>query len=155
MPLELRVSNGQQYTLPSPHKKITSLILHEVQPLSLPPMPTTWSINHKYDDHGKKQCINDLLKGTNATTWWGGLDNELGHLSSGLQNSTIVGTNTIDYMKREDIPKAAAITYTNTVCDEQPLKPEKHRVYISQLGKTNLHFKGIQVVLNPIFLKPS
>jgi len=85
--------------------------------------------------------IDDLLKSDKATTWWGGLDNELGRLSNGLPNTPIVGTKTIDFINKEDIPKTAAITYANMVCDERPLKTEKNRVRLT-IGGDKLIFQG-------------
>ena len=42
--------------------------------------------------------------------------------------SRIQGTDTMEFVKRNNIPKHKKITYANFVCDYRPLKSEKHRV---------------------------
>ena len=104
-------------------------------------MPTSWLLNHIFDDNGKKLSIDVLLKGQKAATWHQGLDNELGRLSNGLSGTTIVGTNTIDFITKDKIPKGACITYANMVCDERPLKKEQHRVRLT-IGGDKLVFNS-------------
>ena len=110
-------------------------------PPALPPMPTTWALNHIYDAAGKKLSIDALLQGAQADVWHQALDNELGRLSRGLPGTDITGTKTIDFISKEDIPRGACITYANMVCDERPLKKEQFRVRLT-IGGDKLIFLG-------------
>ena len=88
-------------------------------------MPQIWSMNHMFDQKGHKLGIDALLTGPMADTWWKGLDNELGRLSSGIPGTSIEGSNTIDFIRKQDVPKGACVTYANMVCNKRPLKKEK------------------------------
>ena len=90
---------------------------HEIAQPSLPPIPTSWSLNHIFDENGKQLSIDDLLKGPMAATWHAGLEYESGRLSSGLPGTHITGTKTIDFISKDKVPKGACITYANMVCD--------------------------------------
>ena len=84
----------------------------------LPPMPTKWQANHLFDNTGKKLGIDNLLQGTMAATWWTGLDNKLGRLSNGIPNTSIEGSQTIDFIYKKDILERACMMYANMVCNE-------------------------------------
>ena len=79
-----------------------------------------------------KETIDTLLKGQNKTIWQQALTNELGRLAQGIDK--ITGTNTLQFIKKESIPKNNKITYANIVCDYRPLKTEKHRVRLTVGG---------------------
>eukprot|EP00957_Ditylum_brightwellii_P084027 6387928-Ditylum_brightwellii.AAC.1 len=60
--------------------------------------------HHLFDDNGKKQTIDDLLKGDMGTTWILSPDNELGCLAAGIPWQ-VEGSNIIRFIKRNAIPK--------------------------------------------------
>ena len=68
------------------------------------------TINHMYNDYGKKQTLDELLA-TNPDRWNRALSNEWGRLSSG----NIYGvecTNTIEFINKNDVPETKKVTYT-------------------------------------------
>ena len=91
------------------------------------------AMNHIFNDQGKKMSMDKLLAGKDSSTWWTSLGNELGRLAQGIGNR-VVGTNTIDFIKRSDVPTNKKVTYANFICDERPLKDEKFRVRITVGG---------------------
>ena len=74
-----------------------------------------------------------LLAGDDSTIWCNSLGNELGRLAQGIGNR-IVGTNTIDFIRRSDVPIGKKVTYTNFICNKRPLKEESMRVRITVGG---------------------
>ena len=73
------------------------------------------------------------------TTWQSSFANELGRLANGLPHSNIVGTNTIEFVPLEDIPKSKTITYGRLVVDIQPQKQETHRTRLT-VGGNMIHY---------------
>ena len=69
----------------------------------------------------------DTLLHKKPIIWGRALSNEWGRLAQG-NTYGILGTNTIDFILRVDIPKGRDITYASFVCDKRPLKPEPFRV---------------------------
>ena len=53
------------------------------------------SCNHLYDDSGKKETIDSLLKEKMKDTWSIALSNELGRLAEGVEDR-VIATDTID-----------------------------------------------------------
>jgi hypothetical protein len=84
-------------------------------------------VNHIYDTNGKKETIDTLLSGTNGATWTTSLSNEFGRLAQGFGTS-IVGTDTIDFIQRKEVPSEKKVTYGNFICDYRPLTTEPYRV---------------------------
>jgi hypothetical protein len=88
------------------------------------------SINHVYDDKGKKQSIDDLLKSKMKPTWEISLSNEIGRLAQGVGNR-VAGTDTIDFIQKNEVPANKKVAYANFICDYRPLKTEPHRVCLT------------------------
>jgi hypothetical protein len=97
-------------------------------------------VNHIYNDQGKKVTIDTLLSGANGPTWTKSLCNEFGRLAQGFHN-TIVGTNTIAFIHRHEVPKNKNVTYGNFICDYRPLKSEAYRVRLT-VGGDKLPYAG-------------
>ena len=74
------------------------------------------SVNHVYDDNGKKQSIDNLLKGKMKPTWKIGLSNEIGRLAQGV-GDRVAGTETIDFIHKSEVPANKKVTYANFICD--------------------------------------
>ena len=70
------------------------------------------SVNHVYDDNGKKQSIDDLLKGKMKPTWKLVLSNEIGRLAQGV-GDRVAGTDTIDFIHKSEVPANKKVTYAN------------------------------------------
>jgi hypothetical protein len=90
-------------------------------------------VNHIYNDLGKKETINTLLHGKNGTTWTTSLCNEFGRLAQGFDDK-IVGTDTIDFIHKTEVPSDKKVTYGNFICDYRPLKSEPYRVRLTVGG---------------------
>ena len=54
-------------------------------------------MNYVYDNIGKKQSIDDLLKGKMKPTWEIGFSNEIIRLAQGVGHR-VAGTDTIDFI---------------------------------------------------------
>jgi hypothetical protein len=80
-------------------------------------------VNHIYNTNGKKETINTLLSGTNGATWTTSLSNEFGRLAQGFGTS-IVGTDTIEFIQCKEVPSEKKVTHGNFICDYRPLKTE-------------------------------
>ena len=93
--------------------------------------------NHIYDN-GKKQSLDKLIQ--RDKTWQTSLSNELGRVMQGIGNR-ITGTDTMEFVKKHEIPTHKKITYANFVCDYRPLKAEKHRVRMT-IGGDKLEYEN-------------
>ena len=96
-----------------------------VQHLQAEQMFTMPTCNHVYNDSGKKETIDSLLKGKMGDTWSIALSNELGRLAQGVEDR-VIGTDTIDFIPKSKVPHNKKVTYANFVCDYRPLKSEPH-----------------------------
>ena len=91
-------------------------------------------VNHIYNSTtGKRETIDSLIVGPNAPIWRRALSNELGRLSNGV-DGRIVGTNTIAFIHKHEVPPNKKVTYANMVCDHRPLKSEPDRVRLTVGG---------------------
>ena len=93
-----------------------------------------YSVNHVFDSSGNKQSIDDVInKGQNKTQWRISLSNEIGRLTKGLQNR-VSYTDTMEFIKKSEVPKDKKVTYANFVLDYRPLKSEPLRVRLTVGG---------------------
>ena len=83
------------------------------------------SINHIYNESGEILNIDKLLK-FDPITWQPLVSNEFGRLAAGIRD--IKGNNAIKFVSKSSILPHEKVTYAQFVCDERPLKAEKHRV---------------------------
>ena len=117
----------------TPQLPTKRFFLHQQQGNETP--STTLQINHIYDKDGKKLSLDKLITNKNTReVWVQALNNELGRLSNGYKKNGICGTNTMQFIRKEDIPKHKKITYSNFVCDIRPLKKEYYRVRMTVGG---------------------
>ena len=77
------------------------------------------------EETGKLLNYCKLLKTKHKDTWIKSCSNEFGSLAQG--NDIVEGTNTIFFIRHEDIPKGCKATYANIVVDIRPEKKEIHR----------------------------
>ena len=96
-------------------------------------------VNHIYDDNGKKLKIHDLM--TNPETrevWTRAMSNELGRLAQSNKYG-VKHTDTIDFIKKSEVPAGRDITYANFILDYRPLKSEPNRVRLTVGGDKLSH----------------
>ena len=88
----------------------------------------TQSLNHIYNDQGKKQSIDALINGPDAKPkWLPALSNEWGRLAQG-NDAGVEATDTIQFVAFSDVPLDKKVTYASFVCSYRPLKKEKWRI---------------------------
>ena len=92
-----------------------------------PANATNHLANHIFDPSGKKQTLDSLLQGPTKAIWQRSASNEFGRLAQG-NNHGVKGTNTIQFISKQDLPPDQKITYATFVCDYKPFKAETHRV---------------------------
>ena len=97
-------------------------------------------VNHIFDDRGRKQSIDDLIKGPTKDTWLKSTANELGRLANGIPNR-VRGTDCIVFIHKSQVPPGKKVTYANMVCDYRPLKDEPYRVRLT-VGGDKLDYFG-------------
>jgi len=103
---------------------------------SKPPLqnPVALHANHIFDANGKKETINSLLSGPDSIIWNKSVSNEFGRLAQGKNDAGIIGTDTIHFIHKSEVPIGKVVTYGNFVCDIRPLKSEKYRTRLTVGG---------------------
>ena len=92
------------------------------------------AINHIYDANGKKLKIHDLMSDPKTTdVWTRAMSNELGRLAQSNKYG-VKSTDTIEFIKKSEVPKGRDITYANFILDYRPLKSEPNRVRLTVGG---------------------
>ena len=86
-------------------------------------------VHHIYDPDTRKQENIDTLRQKYPELWEPGLSNEWGRLANGNTNG-VKGTQTIEFIPKNEVPNGRDVTYASFVCDHRPLKPEPFRVRI-------------------------
>ena len=71
--------------------------------------------------------------------WTTSLANELGRLSQGIRNSK--GSNCMNFIHREQVPKGINITYARLVVDYRPVKSDPNRTRVA-VGGNLLTYEG-------------
>jgi hypothetical protein len=96
---------------------------------------------------GKQGSLRKLRKGPEAHIWERSLANEWGRLlEHGLgqtraETDKILGTGTIFFISKSDVPQDRKVTYANFVCNIRPQKAETHRVRMTA-GGDKLDYPG-------------
>ena len=94
----------------------------------------TPNMNHVFNSiTGKRETMATLLTGEMAETWTKSLANEWGRLAKGIQNQ-VQGTDTINFIYKNEVPIGQKVTYGNFVCDHRPLKTEIWRTRLTVGG---------------------
>ena len=68
-----------------------------------------------------------MLKSSENSKWTRALSNEFGRLANGNVHG-VKCTNTIEFIKKSDVPANKKVTYATFVCSHKPLKEEQWRV---------------------------
>ena len=85
------------------------------------------AINHIYDDDGKRQTVERLMRGEDKHIWVPAMSNELGRLSQG-NNKGVQSTDCMVFIHHDQVLPGKKVTYANFVCDHRPLKSEPYRI---------------------------
>ena len=127
------VPKPQPMPIPAPMPNYQYAGFHrEPIPLSPQHLPAH-SVNHIFDEFGKKQSMDNLLSGVNKDIWWKAIGNEFGRLAQGI-GTRVISTDTIDFICKNEVPTGRKVTYGNFVCDHRPLKSEPYRVRLTVGG---------------------
>ena len=75
-----------------------------------------------HPETGHNQSLDKLLKGQEIPMWTTSLTNEIGRLAQVLgknrpAHEKIEGTNTINFIKRRQVPRNTKVEYANFVCE--------------------------------------
>ena len=95
-------------------------------------------VYHPETEHN--QSIDALLRGQQSLTWTTSLTNYIGRLTRGIgknipAHKKIKGKNTINFIKRRQVPWNAKVTYANFVCDIKTQNAESHRTRLTVGGE--------------------
>ena len=114
---------------------------------SAPPLQS--KLYHIYNEGGKKQSIDKLLKGTQKDRWQKALSNKCGCLAQGNKHG-VSATNKIQFIRKSYVLLNHTVTYAYFVCDHWPLKAEPWRVRCVVQGE-KLHYPEHDTVCLSIF----
>ena len=78
--------------------------------------------------------VTGTIPGQSATVWEKELENDFGRLANGVGTRMPIGSNTIKFITRTQVPRDRKVTYGNMVCDIRPQKAEKQRVRLTVGG---------------------
>ena len=67
---------------------------------------------HVYDNNGRRETINSILFGVDRKNWEHSMSNKLGRLAQGNKHG-VKATDTMKFIKQEDVPKNNKVTYAN------------------------------------------
>ena len=81
-----------------------------------------------------------LIKGEEKDVWERGFAKKLVRLAQGV-GGRIKGTNTIKFIRREELPKGYKVTYGWIVSDFKPHKEEQHWVRLT-VGGDRIYYNG-------------
>ena len=73
--------------------------------------------------------MNNLLNGTDKIKWIRALSNEIARLAKG-NDAGVIGSDTIEFIPYNEVPKNSKVTYANFVCTYRPKKSEPWRIRI-------------------------
>ena len=121
---------GQARFVPQPRdfRHLTTPAYYQIQSIQYT-CEQAATINYK----GTKLSIDKLLNGPTHEIWSRSLGNELGRIAQGIKNR-IKGNDTVEYIRKSEVPKYKKVTYANFVCDIRHLKQETHRVRLTVGG---------------------
>jgi hypothetical protein len=88
----------------------------------------THGFAHAIIDPGKSQEYRQLINGPEADKWIQGCSNKMDRLLLGIDPATNIGTDTIRFIQRNDIPDGKRANYLRIVVVIRPQKEETHRV---------------------------
>ena len=98
-----------------------------------------FSVNHIYNEEGKKETIESLLSRHHKDVWNRSLSNEWGRLAQ-RNYAGANGTNTIVFIPRVEVPDDKKVTHASIVCDYQLLKDKKYRIRVTVRGDRLVHY---------------
>jgi hypothetical protein len=97
------------------------------------------------------------------TTWMTAAANEFGRLMAGLPHG-IDGTNTMSFIRKDEVPTGRMVTYAQFCCDFRPQKSEPHQCritvggdrtdYVGEVLTKTADLTTIKCLLNSVVSKP-
>jgi hypothetical protein len=90
---------------------------------------------------GKSQEYHHLRQGQTTDVWIKSFANELGRLAQGVGTRMPTVTNTVFFIKRNEVPNGRVVTYGRVVCTICPQKEEEHRSRVT-IGGNLLTYPG-------------
>jgi hypothetical protein len=132
-----------RYRYPTRSQTLTNQTLpraNHVATISGPlfPLPTSLSqhVAHSVLDPitGQSLEYRQLSQGPTRDKWIHGFANEIGRLAQGIGTRMPTGTDTIHFIKREQVPSDRKVTYGHIVATIRPQKSETHRVRLTVGG---------------------
>ena len=90
---------------------------------------------------GKLLEYRDLLKGPDADLWYDGCSKEFARLCNGRKKDDTVGTNTIVFIRPEQLPKGKKPTYLRICANYRPQKKDPYRIRFT-VGGNLVIYKG-------------
>jgi hypothetical protein len=84
----------------------------------------------------------ELIKSSDGTHWMAAGSDEMGRLTQGNGTTMQNGTETMEFMFLQDIPKGTKITYARIVVADRPEKPNPRRVRLT-IGGDRVEYDGI------------
>ena len=98
-----------------------------------------WACPVYHPKTGHKQPLDSLLRVQQSLTWTTSVTNEVGRLTQGIgknrpAHKTIEGKNTLNFIKRRQVPWNAKVIYDNFVCDIKTQKERYHRTRLTVGG---------------------
>jgi hypothetical protein len=80
-----------------------------------------------------------LIRGANSDEWIYSTANEFGHLTKGILPHMPSGTETVTYIRHDDLPHGRKATYARFLANKGPHKIEKKRVRLT-VGGNLIHY---------------
>jgi hypothetical protein len=158
------VAAALKVSLPHPNPSTDSNMLHQLNVELAIPKGFAYGIICPIT--GENQEYRKLIQGPDAAKWLQGCTNELGRLLLGIDPAKDgpSGTDTMQFIRHDAIPKDKTATYLRIVVDIRPQKEETHRVRFT-CGGDRVNYDGnvstptadittIKILLNSIISTP-
>ena len=99
------------------------------------PLPKGYACKAVHPDTGELVEYAKLKESSRGKQWQNACSNEIGRLAQG--NGRVQGTNTLFFIRREEIPKGRKAVYMRLVVADRPGKSEPERVRFTAGGGSN------------------
>jgi hypothetical protein len=129
-----RVSSPRRYNTRVPARLDQAILIPPIQCF-----PTQHQANSVIDQitgqsYEYRHLVTGKVTGHTTEVWTQSFANELGQLANGVGTRIPEGTNTIFFIKRNQVPTDRKVTYGRIVCTIRPQKKETHRTRLTVGG---------------------
>ena len=123
-------------------KRVRALIQQEVEKARTSAPHSVHCINAVLDaDTGKLLEYRDLLKGPDKELWYNGCSKEFARLCNGRLKDNTKGTNTLFFIKPQDLPPGKKPTYLRICANYRPQKEDPYRIRFT-VGGNLINYNG-------------